>query len=368
MKILIISTAAIPSPPSDDGYSGLERITAWQTFEFAKAGHDVTLVTTKGSPWEGTHPIMDGDKQIATMRVIGTINPSWNGMQEQNHYNAYKSLLEKEFSDGDSIVLDNTWWPHCYLSKVHYPNMNILHVHHGLLGWTTPPPVLFPRMLGISTHHAHYLSTVLGIPARHVHNGIPLTQFPEGYDPLKQRGNYLLSLNRVTSEKGLHDSIDIAISTNTPIIIAGDDTKVSSQEYVNEIIERCRHSNGIAQYMGLVDNKTKNQLIQNCKAIISCPKPDWLEAFGLYAVEGLNFYKPVIALTNGGLNDIVQHGINGFLAENPERLKPFVEKLEDIDPYQCRKSVEERFTTSIMGQNYLNIFQKILDKDVSSYW
>lgn len=365
---MVIGTSAIPSPPSDDGYSGLERITAWQTFEFAKAGHDVTLVTTKGSPWEGTHPIMDGDKQIATMRVIGTIEPSWDGSREANHYKEYKKLLEEEFSQGDSIVLDNTWWPHCYESMTKFPNMNCLHVHHGMLGWSTPPAVLHPRFLGLSTHHAHYMSMFLGIPVRHVHNGIPLTQFPEGYDPLKAKGEYLLSLNRITSEKGIHDSIDVAVANRTPIIVAGDDTKVNSQEYVNKIIERCRHSNGLAQYLGLVDNKTKNQLIQNCKAIISCPQPSWLEAFGLYAVEGMNFYKPVIALSNGGLNDIIQHGVNGFIADNPERLKQFVPQLDDIDPFKCRETVEQRFSTTVMGQNYLNMFQKIIDKDATSYW
>ena len=124
----------------------------------------------------------------------------------------------------------------------------------------------------------------------------------------------------------------------------------------------------MAQYLGLVDNKTKNQLIQNCKAIISCPEPDWMEAFGLYAVEAMNFYKPVIAIANGGLNDIVQHGVTGYLANNPEQLKPFVEKIDDIDPYTCRERLEENFTTSVMGQNYLNMFQKIIDKDITSYW
>jgi glycosyltransferase involved in cell wall biosynthesis len=368
MKILIISTAAIPTPPPDDGYSGLERICAWLTFEFAKRGHDVTLVSAKGSPWEGSHPIMDGDKQIATMNVIGTINPSWDGRMERNHYLEYQKLLEKEFSDGNSIVIDHTWWCYSYLSKQKYPDMNLIHTHHGLLGFTQPPPVLHPRFLGLSTFHADYMNTQLKIPVRHIHNGIPLTQFPEDYDFSKHKGSFLLSLNRITAEKGIKNSIDIAVATKTPIILVGDDTKVGDQQYVNDVIERCRHSNGLAQYMGLVDNKTKNQLLQQCKAVIACPAPNWREAFGLYAVEAMNFYKPVIAVANGGLNDIVINGTNGFIAPNPELLKPFVEKLDDIDPQACRNNVEQRFSTDIMAQNYLNLFQKILDKDESSYW
>jgi glycosyltransferase involved in cell wall biosynthesis len=368
MKILIISTAAIPTPPPDDGYSGLERICAWLTFEFAKKGHDVTLVSAKGSPWEGSHPIMNGEEQIASMNVICTVNPSWNGLVEKDHYNEYKKLLEKDFSGPDSIVIDHTWWCYSYYSKQKFPDMNLLHTHHGLLGFDQPPPnTLFPRFLGLSTNHAHYMSNQLKIPVRHIHNGIPLTQFPEGYDFIK-KGSFLLSLNRITAEKGIHDSIDIAIATKTPIILVGDDTKVGDQQYVNRIIERCRHSNGLAQYMGLVDNKTKNQLLQQCKAVISCPSPSWMEAFGLYATEAMNFYKPVIALANGGLSDIIQHGVTGFLANNPESLKPFVEKLDDIDPFACRQRLEENFSTTIMADNYLSLFDKVIKKESDAYW
>ena len=46
-----------------------------------------------------------------------------------------------------------------------------------------------------------------------------------------------------------------------------------------------------------------------------------MEAFGLYAVEGMAYHKPILALANGGLNDIVEHGVTGFLADNPEQLK-----------------------------------------------
>ena len=367
MKILIIGSAAIPAPT--DGYSGLEMITAWLTMECAKNGNDVTLLTTNGSPWEGSHKIMDGDRQIGTMRVVGTVDPDWNGMNEQNHYLAYKDLLEKEFSDGQSsVVLDHTWYCFSYLSKQKFPNMNLVHSHHGMLGFQTAPPVLNPRFVGLSSYHAQFLSNVLNIPVRHIHNGIPLVQFPPGYEPSLDKGDYLLSLNRISQEKGIHDSIDVAISTNTKIVIVGDDTKVQSQQYVNEIIERCRNSNGLATYLGLVDNNTKNNLLQKCKAVIACPKQTWLEAFGLYAVEAMAYYKPVLALNNGGLNDIVIQGFNGFLAPNTERLKKHVEQLDDIVPQNCRDGVEKNFTKEVMAKNYLDMCQKIIDKDPTSYW
>lgn len=370
MKICIISSAAIAVPP--ESYSGLEALMGWLTTEFVKHGHDVTLITTKGSSWAGTHPIMSGDKQIATMNVVETIEPSWNALDEEPHYHSYKNLLEKEFISEDSVVLDSTWFCHSYLSKMKFPQMNLVHIHHGLLGFHSAPSVLHQRFLGLSTYHANYMSTVLKIPCRHVHNGIPLVQFPEDYDPSSNKGNYLLSLNRFTSEKGIHDSIDIAVATNTPIILVGDDTKVVDQRYVNQIIERCRHSNGLATYYGLVDNNTKNRLIQGCKALIACPTVNWQEAFGLYVIEGLSCYKPFLGTRGGlfkhGYNDFIQNGYNGFLADNPEQLKQYVEKIDDIDMRNCRQTVVDNFTKEKMAERYLSLFTKIVEKDNSSFW
>ena len=59
------------------------------------------------------------------------------------------------------------------------------------------------------------------------------------------------------------------------------------------IRKKCENTNGLAQDLGLVDNKTKTELIKKCKVVIACPKPTWIEAFGLYAVEANAYGKPV---------------------------------------------------------------------------
>lgn len=375
MKIAIISSAAMPVPVTD-GYGGLEALMGWLAMDFVKNKNDVTVFTTKGSSWgEGNHPVSNGNEILGNLNVVETIDPKWDGNAEFDHYKSYKDILEKEFSDGNSIVLDSTWLCCSYLSKKQFPKMNLIHVHHGMLGFQRPPSVLFPRFLGLSSRHAQYMSSSLNIPVRFVHNGIPLVQFPQDFDPLSPsiKGDYLLSLNRITDEKGIHDAIDIAIATNTPIIVAGDDTHVISQQYVNQTIERCRNSGGLAQYLGLVDTNTKNLLIQKCKALITTPKPTWIEAFGLNVVEAMAYYKPVLALKGGaffqhGYNDIIQHGINGFLAQTPEELKQYVEKIDDIDVRNCRTTVEQNFTKEKMASRYLELFEKILFDDETTKW
>ena len=73
-------------------------------------------------------------------------------------------------------------------------------------------------------------------------------------------------------------------------------------------------------------------MLQKCKALIACPKQTWMEAFGLYAIEANAYYKPILALNNGGLNDIIIPGMNGYLAPNTEALKVFVDKIDRIRP------------------------------------
>jgi glycosyltransferase involved in cell wall biosynthesis len=313
----------------------------------------------------------NGKKQVlSSLTVIETIEPSFSQFAEQQHYMMYKDVLEKEYGEGQGIVWDNTWQCHSYLSCKNFPKMKMLHTQHGTLEklGVDLQDIISPRFMGISKPHAQYMSSVLKIPVRYVHNGIP---FPKEEDVKNdQEGDnrqYLLSLNRIIQEKGIEDAIDVAIGTGNHIKVVGD-IRFSSFAYVKHILEKCKNSNGYAEYYGVVSNDVKVQLLKNCKAVIACPKPYWMEAFGLYAIEANAYGKPVLALKNGGLNDIVVHGVNGFLADTPEKLREFVGKLDHCTHAACRRRVKKMFTDEIMTNNYLAIFEKVLEDNPQYLW
>ena len=363
MKIFVISSSALPAPAPD--YSGLEQLCANFAVKAAGMGHNVVMATVKGSTLEGNWKIDRGESnEPGSLSVFCTGDASWSGMSEKYHYEGYKDILEKEFGDGQGVVWDSTWLSYSYLSASALPNMKIVHTHHGMLGYRSSPPVTFPRFVGLSRAHAHYISSYLNIPCRYVHNGIPL---PPENEVQTQNGEYLLSLNRITDEKGIHDSIDIAVQNKIPIIVAGDDTHVISQQYVQRIIDRCRKSNGLAKYYGLVDNNTKIELIKGCKATIGCPKPSWMEGFGLWAVESLSYGRPCLALANGGLMDIIEHGKSGFLASTPSKLSEFVSQVDSLEPQACRARAQV-FNLDNMVNSYLDLFDKVSQGDPTSYW
>jgi hypothetical protein len=53
---------------------------------------------------------------------------------------------------------------------------------------------------------------------------------------------------------------------------------------------------------------------------------------------------PVLALANGGLNDIVVNELNGFIAKTPKELQRYVNNADQCSPKSCRKRVEKLFT------------------------
>ena len=336
----------------------------WACQSMASNAHQVSLICAKGSSAAAENR---GQLLPPNLKIIETIEPSWEG-KEAAHYRCYRDIIEKECGDGDGIVWDNTWHCFSYLSAAKFLKMKIIHTHHGVVEWQSIPPhqINFPRYIGLSRLHAKYLSSLWKIPVRYVHHGIPLP--PKEETRSDKSENYLLSLNRIIPEKGIEDSIDIARRTGTPIKIIGDDVHVRDYSYVQMIRERCHNTGGLAEYIGLVNNETKKLLIKNCKAVIACPKPSWIEAFGLYALEANAYGKPVLALANGGLNDIIVNETNGFLTNTPEELQGYIDRIPECSAESCRKRVENFFTAEIMSKNYLEIFARVMEDDPLFRW
>ena len=186
----------------------------WVSKNVASKAHDVTLISSRGSS-------VGGGGLPSNLNIIETIEPSWEGTAaEEAHYLMYKELLEKEYGSGNGIVWDNTWHCFSYLSAKKFPKMKIIHTNHGMVEWQKVPvkQLRFPRYIGLSRLHAKYMSSVLKIPVRYVHHGIPVPSIEEiNGNNNNKNGDYLLSINRIVREKGIEDSIDLAVRTRNAI-------------------------------------------------------------------------------------------------------------------------------------------------------
>lgn len=118
-------------------------------------------------------------------------------------------------------------------------------------------------------------------------------------------------------------------------------------------------------YLGHINDDLPLAIIYSAADVMLVPSIQ--EAFGQTASESLACGTPVVAFNATGLKDIVDHQINGYLAqpfkvedlaqgiawvlENPERY----EKLS----YNARQKAEQEFTQEIQARRYLSIFNKM---------
>ncbi len=91
----------------------------------------------------------------------------------------------------------------------------------------------------------------------------------------------------------------------------------------------------------------------------------WNEPFGLTAVEAMALGRPVVAYDSGGLPEIVEDGVTGFVVPKGRvgELRRAVERLLDDEPQARRMGaagrlrVEKMFSASSMVDGYLDVLQ-----------
>jgi len=110
-----------------------------------------------------------------------------------------------------------------------------------------------------------------------------------------------------------------------------------------------------AKFHGVLDRAELEDLYRACDLVLM---PSRYESFGLVAIEAMSAGKPVIALGCGGLLEVVDDGVSGFLVANSldaaEDVARAIVKLEQDRSLlatmskAARQAYEEKFTVSAM--------------------
>jgi N-acetyl-alpha-D-glucosaminyl L-malate synthase BshA len=95
--------------------------------------------------------------------------------------------------------------------------------------------------------------------------------------------------------------------------------------------------------------------------------PSSSESFGLVALEAMSAEVPVVASNIGGLPEVVEHGLTGFL-HDPEHLAGFVasslrllthERLRRTMGRRARRVARERFFVDDMVDRYIRVYESL---------
>jgi len=117
-------------------------------------------------------------------------------------------------------------------------------------------------------------------------------------------------------------------------------------------------TSGQIEFIGKISGKQQKEHFAKAKGFLF--PIDWEEPFGMAVIDALASGTPVIAYNRGAMPEIIQHGVNGFLAHSYTEFKHYIKRIGDIDPAACRRSVEEKFSTEIMSRNYVDLYSRII--------
>jgi glycosyltransferase involved in cell wall biosynthesis len=189
-----------------------------------------------------------------------------------------------------------------------------------------------------------------------IHHGIELGAF----EPGAGEGGYLLFFGRIHPDKGTAEAIEVAERAGLPLIVAG---IVQDQDYFDRLV--APRLDGVrVDYVGPVGPERRGELLGGAVALLHLVAFD--EPFGFSVVEAMACGTPVIAHARGSMPEIVRDGENGFLVASPEQAVAAVQAARGLDRAAVRASVERRFASDRMVDEYLALYEEIVARPGSA--
>ena len=245
---------------------------------------------------------------------------------------------------------------------------------HGLGGrdWAGLLPRLFERFLTVSAYSARELAA----PASRtsvVYGGADPARFrpvPE----TRRRG--VLFVGRLTPHKGVDRLIE-ALPEDAELRVVGSvghDADAPERDYPNLL--KALAARRRVDFLGAVDDADLPALYRGAQVLalpsvwVTCYGRAILvsELLGLSAIEAMASGTPVVASSLGGLREVVEHGVTGFLVE-PGNLDELRERLAQILGDRrlaerlgenARERVLERFTWEACAERCLAAYSELV--------
>jgi glycosyltransferase involved in cell wall biosynthesis len=222
----------------------------------------------------------------------------------------------------------------------------------------------FPKRLGtlvaLSEFMAKQLSPMLSEP-RQIHvlpNFINLNDTQVG----KDRGNYILYLGRLSPEKGV--LLLVEAMKELPDL----KLKIAGTGPIQDEITMMIHKNDLTniEMLGHIRGIEKEALIGNALCLVV--PSIWFEPFGRVVLESYANGTPAIASKIGGLQELVDEGHTGFLAEpgNINQLRDLINHvatnkslIEELGQ-RAREVAEIRYSPESHYNKLMQIYRQVL--------
>jgi len=356
MKIAQIAPLWLSLPPKTFG--GTELVVYNLSEELVKRGHQVTVFAS-GDSKVSAKLISVWSRHLIKEKINGKVIP-WNNA----HFpllNIYEAFSRADEFDIIHVHENSSILSGFFIDLIKTPVVTTLHdpfiKQENKDKWATFNKFKKHNYVSISNTHQKSARLKLNFVGN-VYNGIDLEKY-KFQEKIKK--DYLVWLGRIYPNKGVAEAIKIAKKTNKKIILAGNIAKNSpaSYNYFEQKIKP-QFKKGKVEYVGEVNLSQKNKLLKNAFAFLN--PIQWEEPFGMVMIEAMACGTPVIAFKRGAVSEIIKHDKTGFIVKNEKEIAGAVKKIDKIKRQDCRKHVEENFSTEKMVMEYEKIYKKLIKK------
>lgn len=335
MRIAIISTPHVPTPPA--GYGASELIAGLLAEGLQRRGHHVRLFATQEStarvaelcsyPEVAIAETFDQRELVHVARALGNVD--------------------------DCDVVHN----HCLAAGPPFfhvskrPFLTTLHYVHPVAR-----AVPDANYVAVSDRQRSLLPDLHVIDR--VYNGIDLSSFTPG----THRGDYLAFLGRFHPIKGVDIAIDVARRLGQRLVIAAPSPPDDKRDWFNAKVRP--YLGGRIEWIGPVEGAQRSKILGD--AIATLIPIRWEEPFGLVLIESMACGTPPIAFARGAAPEIIQDRKTGFLVHTVPEMVAAVSSAPAINPEECRRYVENRFSMDRMVDAYLSVYNKARQFELKS--
>ena len=335
LRVALLAPPSEPVPPP--GYGGTERIVAELAEGLVRRGHQVTTFCSGDSTVAG--------ERIATVPVA--LRPA--GMADSEPWKIATAAMAIERAHRGEFDVVHGHLDLTSLLVAAASPVPVIATFHGRLDH--PATAIAVRdsrahLVAISNHQASTRPEASW--AAVIHNGLTLGEAPFE----RRRDDSLVFVGRVTPEKGVLDSIEVARLAGRPLrIIAKVGTSAAELAYYHDAFKPALERAGSSvEFMGELSGESRGQVVATSYATLM--PSAWPEPFGLVAIESLASGTPVITRRVGALPEIVRDGVDGFFGDDVQHLANLVDRVAELDREAVRASALDRFNADRMTDAY----------------
>jgi glycosyltransferase involved in cell wall biosynthesis len=323
-------------------YGGTERVVSYLTEALVELGHDVTLFASGDSKTSAKLEAVWPQALRLDPTIRDTVGPHMLLMEE----------VRRRAAEFDVLHFHIDYYPFSLFSRQDVPQLTTL---HGRLDLPELAPIFkaFSEVPVVSISdnqrqplpQANWLTTV--------HHGLPVDLLTPRKDI---EPSYLAFLGRISPEKRVDTAIRIAQQCGMKIKIAAKLDKADRAYYEEHIkpLMALPH----VEYIGEISESEKAEFLSGAHALLF--PIDWPEPFGLVMIEAMACGTPVIAFRRGSVPEVIENGVSGFVVEDELSAIAAVNRLHTLSRDGVRSAFEQRFTSTVMAQRYVQSYDELL--------